>query len=121
MSTSYQKGIEAELKAAEYLQNQGFHIRTSRYKTPYGEIDIIAQQGDLLIFVEIKHRRNIRDAYESINKKQMERITHAAEHFLANEGAGLNQSTIFRFDVVLLCPKLELIHIIDAWQNEEGS
>ena len=45
--------------AASYLQEQGYAIRGRNLRTPYGEIDILAQQGECLVFVEVKTRRNL--------------------------------------------------------------
>ena len=67
--TSHSKGLLAELKARSYLRSKGFRILTKRFKTPLGEIDFIAQDGKILIFVEVKLRKTKEAAAEAIDKK----------------------------------------------------
>ena len=55
-----QIGSKYEQLAADYLKKQGYCIVERNYYTPYGEIDIIAQQDEVLVFVEIKYRSNRR-------------------------------------------------------------
>ena len=56
-----QIGSKYEQLAADYLKKQGYCIVERNYYTPYGEIDIIAQQDEVLVFVEIKYRMAMRN------------------------------------------------------------
>ena len=67
--TAYQKGHWAEILAAAYLWLKGYKILTRRYKSPVGEIDLIAQKGRTLAAVEIKARDEISTALEAVNAK----------------------------------------------------
>ena len=82
-------GISAESRAAAWLIAHGYRILARRWKSPLGEIDIIAARRHLLIFVEVKARATLDDAAESVTERQKQRIAAAAEIWLAaNPDAG---------------------------------
>jgi len=59
---AFRTGISAESRAAAYLIAKGFRILSRRWKSPVGEIDIVARRRSLLVFVEVKARRDLDDA-----------------------------------------------------------
>ena len=71
---AYKKGHLAEGLAAVMLRLKGFSIKEKRYKTPVGEIDLIARRGDLTIFCEVKARKDYTSAAESLSTKQKDVI-----------------------------------------------
>ena len=71
----------AEGAAELFLRAKGFEILERRYKTPVGEIDIIALDDQYLVFVEVKARTTVESAMESITPKMRGRISDAAGHF----------------------------------------
>lgn len=73
----------AEGAAELFLRAKGFQILERRYKTPVGEIDLIALDDDYLVFVEVKARPSLDEAMYSITPKMRERIHAAARHFAA--------------------------------------
>ncbi|WND03645.1 YraN family protein [Temperatibacter marinus] len=73
-----QKGRWAERYSAWTLRFKGYKILEQRYKTPVGEIDLIAKQGHLLVFVEVKARATIDAGLASISYRQKDRIKRAA-------------------------------------------
>lgn len=101
--TSYQTGLWAEFYARLYLRLHGFRIVSSRYitgrNTNRAEIDIIARRGSLLIFVEVKRRRDLTTAFEAITSPQAARLRRAAESYLARNCWGGDA----RFDVIAVC------------------
>lgn len=101
--TSYQRGLIAEFLARNYLRMHGFHIVKSRYitgrNTHRAEIDIIARRGNLLVFVEVKKRRDLRAAFDAITAPQAVRLRRAAETYIARTGWGGDA----RFDVIAVC------------------
>ncbi len=109
------RGRLAEHLALALLRLKGYRILAQRYKTPVGEIDIIAQKKALLVFVEVKARRRMRDAIESIGARQRQRITRAAEAYLARHPAYAGKTC--RFDAILVAPGRLPRHMIDAWSN----
>ena len=80
--TSYIIGVEAENLAAQMLQEMGFVIIARRYKTKYGEIDIIAANPEFLVFCEVKERAQ--NAAESVDAAAQKRIINSAKIFLAD-------------------------------------
>ena len=96
---AFRFGLSAESRAAAYLIAKGYRILFRRFKTPVGEIDIVARRRGVLVFVEVKAREKLEDAAEAIGKRQQSRIIAAAEFWLA--GHPPNASLDMRFDVVL--------------------
>jgi uncharacterized protein (TIGR00252 family) len=72
-------GISAESRAAAWLIAHGYRILARRWKSPLGEIDIIAARRHTLIFVEVKARATLDGAAESVTERQKHRIAAAAE------------------------------------------
>lgn len=87
--------------AAKQLRHQGYAILARRYRTRYGEIDIVAQDGDTVVFVEVKARRTERfgTAAESITPWKQRRIAAMALDYLAWSG---RLDCPCRFDVVAI-------------------
>ncbi len=110
---TYDRGVWAEKYAAGYLVAKGYKILEARYKTQYGEIDLIIQKGDVIAFVEVKSRRSIDEALESITPKMRTRIGNAAQYYLSqNEDAAYCD---LRFEVMAIKPPLFLAHLDNAW------
>src|SRR6476661_6923349 len=80
---AFRVGLSAESRAAAYLIAKGFRIVARRFRSPVGEIDIVARRGRLLIFVEVKARSRLDDAAESLLPRQQRRIAAAAAAWLA--------------------------------------
>ena len=107
IKTSYAKGLYAEKLAANYLEKAGHIIRDQRYKTPYGEIDIISETNDFIVFTEVKQRATHNAAAYALTNTQKKR--------LQNAGLVYTQAVKFtkpcRFDVVLLNVHAHIIHL----------
>ncbi|MCB2093031.1 MAG: YraN family protein [Rhodobacteraceae bacterium] len=97
---SYHGGCAAEDQVAAHYRVQGMTIAASRWRGQSGEIDLIARNGDAVVFVEVKRARNFAIAAERLTSRQMARIYGAASEFVAKEPAG--QDTEMRFDVALV-------------------
>ena len=76
-------GLSAESRAAALLIAKGFRILARRWRSPVGEIDIVARRRHLLVFVEVKAREPLDDAAWSVTERQRARIVAAAEAWLA--------------------------------------
>lgn len=113
MKTSYDKGIFAERLASIYLVLKGYRILQSRYKTGYGEIDLIARKGKTIIFVEVKQRQNEREGAEAITGKSQSRISNAAKQFISRNSRYADYD--FRFDALLFIPPFFIRHLDNAW------
>jgi len=98
--SSHIKGKQAERRAALYLAAQGYTLLAYNYHTRRGEIDLIARDGDCLVFVEVKSRSSDRfgTPEEAITSKKRQRLSWAARHYLMCHPWALD----VRFDVVTL-------------------
>jgi len=108
-------GRDAEARARRFLQGEGFTIVSANFRSPAGEIDIIAREGDVLCFVEVRSRAEtgLVDPLETITYEKRRRIERAAEVFL--EGLAGPRPNV-RFDVVAVRgQRLELLR--DAFQT----
>src|ERR1041384_6684797 len=78
-------GLSAESRAAAFLIAKGYRIVARRWRSPVGEIDIVARRRNMLIFVEVKARERLDDAAEAVIGRQQRRIIAAAEAWLATD------------------------------------
>lgn len=110
----YRLGRHAELLCAWHLRLRGWRILARRYRSPVGEIDIVARRGRLIAFVEVKARRDRELALDSVTGRQRRRVRRAAELFV---GANPSLADLdFRFDVMVVSPWSLPYHVIDAWR-----
>jgi putative endonuclease len=84
MSKITQKlGQSGEVFALEFLRAQGYTIIETNYRAKCGEIDIIARDGGVLAFIEVKTRQEEGwDAFEAVHPAKQQKIYRTAEHFL---------------------------------------
>lgn len=77
---------KTEELAAQYLKKKGYKIESRNYRTPFGEIDIIAKKGNMYVFVEVKSGtgRKIRPS-ERVDEKKYQRICKVAEYYINKE------------------------------------
>jgi putative endonuclease len=112
---AFRTGLSAESRAAALLVAKGFRIVARRWKSPVGEIDIVARRRTLLVFVEVKARADLDTAAESVTPRQRQRIAAAAEAWLATYP---DQSIKdIRFDAVLVAPGRMPRHITGAFET----
>ena len=105
-------GEKGEGLAVKFLKKNGYKIIEKNYKTPLGEIDIIARENDVLAFVEVKTRESLEfgQPFESVNLSKRRKIANVATLYLKR----LKEIPQCRFDVVSINyenskPELELI------------
>ncbi len=110
-------GEIAEDHAARYLASRGYRIRERNFRARGGEVDIIAEHGGALVFVEVRARTSNRfmSPAESVNAAKQRRIRRAANTFIA---ARERRERVMRYDVVEvgLTPegRVEQINVIEA-------
>jgi putative endonuclease len=97
---SYYAGRSAEEQVAQLYQGSGRPVVARRWRGISGEIDVIARDGEEVIFIEVKQSKTHALAAEHLCERQMQRICLAASEFLGGEPHGLNTSS--RFDVALV-------------------
>lgn len=109
-------GSRYEQRAAQYLEEQGYQILERNYRCRLGEIDLVARDGNYLVFVEVKYRMDERAGYglESVDVKKQRRIVRAASWYLCEKH--IREGQPCRFDVVSFFGE-ELTLIKDAFQT----
>jgi putative endonuclease len=114
---AFRTGISAESRAAVLLIAKGFRILARRWRSPVGEIDIIARRRGLLVFVEVKARETLDDAAWSVTERQRRRIIAAAEAWLAQNAD--DRIRDIRFDAILVAPGRIPRHIPAAFDASD--
>ncbi len=110
---AFRLGLSAESRAAMYLIAKAYRIVARRWKTPFGEVDIVARRRRALVFVEVKARERLDDAAEAVTERNKSRIVGAAEFWLAQHPSDVNAE--IRFDVMLVAPGRMPQHIANAF------
>jgi putative endonuclease len=116
-------GAEGERVAKAYLRTQGFRILRENYSTPLGEIDLIAQEGGVVVFVEVKARASgeFGPPQASVTRQKQRQIVKVAELFLQRNRLS---GAACRFDVVAVTfagsktTQPEILLIRDAFSSE---
>lgn len=111
-------GDKGEKQAARYLKKKGYKIVASNYRCHYGEIDLIARDADILVFIEVKTRTScdFGGPAVAVGYRKQQQISKVAHHYLVTHH---NDDIDARFDVIsILSPsgkKTEIEHIINAF------
>ncbi|WP_088346133.1 MULTISPECIES: YraN family protein [Rhodomicrobium] len=111
---AYHRGLKAEADAENLLAGRGYEILSRRYRSPAGEIDLVAARGAHLAFVEVKARRSRDDAAWSVTPRQQRRIADAASYWL--QSFPEYQDRDISFDAVLFAPAAGAEYISDAFR-----
>jgi putative endonuclease len=110
---AFRTGLSAESRAVAYLIAKGYRILARRFRTPYGEIDIVARRRNLLVFVEVKARATLDDAAYAVTPRQQKRIIDAANAWLMAHPEHANFD--LRFDAILVAPRSLPRHLPGAF------
>lgn len=94
------RGTQAEERAADFLQRQGLQLHLKNYRCKAGEIDLIMQQGDTLVFIEVRLRSHSQfaSAAESVTLSKQRKIVKTAQFYLQQQQ--LTDKINCRFDVI---------------------
>ncbi len=87
MTIAQDTGARAETRAAAFLRTQGFAILKQNIRTPYGEIDLLCQDGTTLVFVEVRYRRTPQfgEPEETTVGRKMQRMRQSAEWYVSQQ------------------------------------
>jgi putative endonuclease len=110
---AFRTGISAEARAAALLMAKGYRILARRFRTPHGEIDIVARRRNLLAFVEVKARNSLDDAAYAVTPRQQARIIAAAQIWLMAHPEHAEYD--LRFDAMLIAPRRLPRHVLSAF------
>lgn len=111
-AVAYQAGLAAEACIADDYERRGYPIAARRWRGQGGEIDLVARDGDGLVFIEVKKSRSFDRAVASLGQRQIARLYAAAEEYLGGEPRG--GLTEVRFDVALMNGRGEIRVIENA-------
>ena len=100
MKTTRNIGQEGEDTATNYLVEKGYTILIRNFRTNFGEIDIIAQHNEYIVFIEVKYRSSLDygSPYEAVNKHKLYKLRRMVDYYYS-----INNTT--------LSPKIEVISI----------
>lgn len=110
---AFRAGLSAEGRAAAYLMAKGYRILAKRFRTPHGEIDIVARRRNLLAFVEVKARASLDEAAFAVTPRQQARIIDAAQAWLIAHPE--HAEFELRFDAILIAPWHLPRHVLAAF------
>lgn len=116
MQNNRQLGTQYEKLAGTYLEEQGYQILCYNYRCPLGEIDIVAKQEEIIVFVEVKYRKTLRrgNPLEAVNIRKQRVISKCANYYMAVHHE-YNQSG--RFDVIGILGA-SITHIENAFEYQ---
>ena len=117
---AYRWGQGAEWLSILLLVLKGYRILARRFKCKVGEIDLIAQKGRVICFIEVKARKTRQEAMHAVSWHQRNRIIRAAEWYLVRYVYGKDdrsQEFYYRFDLMAVEPWSLPTHVKDAWQR----
>jgi putative endonuclease len=97
---SYQAGLSAEEQVSQDYVRRGFAIAARRWRGKAGEIDLVVQDGDGVVFVEVKQSATFDKAVERVSSRQMSRLYTSGQEYIGNMPRGA--LTDVRFDVGLV-------------------
>jgi len=109
-------GRRAEWVAALWLMAKGYRILGLRLGTPFGEIDLLAQRGQVLAVVEVKRRRTLEEALSAVGDVQRERLARAGANLAARLASA--RALAVRLDLIALAPGRWPRHIPAAWGQD---
>jgi putative endonuclease len=110
---AFRTGLSAEIRAAAYLMAKGYRILAKRFRTPYGEIDLVARKRNLIAFVEVKARATLDEAAYAVTPRQQARIIDAAQAWLMAHPE--HAEFELRFDAMLIAPRRLPRHLLAAF------
>ncbi|MFN6944140.1 MAG: YraN family protein [Cytophagaceae bacterium] len=99
--------------AADFLIRQGYEVITRNYRSGRGEIDIIATKDGVLVFIEVKVRKNINFGFpeETVTPRKEEMILTTAENYIFDT----NWEGDIRFDILSIEKNNKILHFEDAF------
>lgn len=113
---AHARGLSAEQTACAALEADGWTILGRRVRTPFGEIDAVAEKAGLLAMIEVKARPTLAEAAMALTQRQQTRLIGACEAVL-NQHPDWGAAGV-RFDVLVVDPAGRVRRIADAFRGE---
>ncbi len=113
MKNNARTGQNAELLAQDYLKKKNYHILFTNWRHKHAEIDIIAQDGKTVVFIEVKARKSNSFGHpeEFVDRHKMKKMHEAAEGYLEQ----FNWEGELRFDIIAVENNHTITHFEDAF------
>lgn len=115
MSTKQNTGHHGEKLAADHLRQHGYTILATNWRCPFGELDIIAQHEHVIVFVEVRARQQIDDAFASITLSKRNKLIKAIDLYVQEH---LPEDAQWRVDVIAVALAKSnapaIVHVQDA-------
>lgn len=113
MKTKVESGKEGERKAVEYLKSKGWKILAENYRYKHGELDIIGLDKDVLVFVEVKYRKNNDFGFpeDFVDNHKIGMVRKTAMNYIVKE----DWQKDIRFDIVSITGEELPEHFEDAF------
>ena len=104
MQNTLELGKSAETQALHFLESRGLKLIENNYRCKCGEIDIVMRDADMVVFVEVRFRRNNRygSGAETVGRKKQQKIIASASYYLQRNKKLARQPC--RFDVISMSP-----------------
>jgi putative endonuclease len=107
-------GRRGEDAAAAHLERLGYVVIARNYRCRGGEIDVVARDGETIVFAEVKLRRLGHDGFEAVDDRKVRRLSRAALDFLSHYAI---LGSAARFDVVAVdAATMKCRHLVDAFE-----
>lgn len=105
MENTRETGKFAEDLACRYLQKQGMTLLSRNFNSRYGEIDLVMQDTDSLVFVEVRYRNThgLVDGIASVNTGKQQKLIRTAQYYLQQNKVGIDTNA--RFDIISVTHK----------------
>ena len=113
LSKERERGMAGETVAAQYLLSIGYTILARNYRKRCGEIDIIAKDGEYVVFAEVKCRSGWSTPREAVTPEKQLRLQRTAELWIAEQGYG----GFCRFDVLEVFFGCAHAPLVNHWRN----
>jgi putative endonuclease len=112
--TTIAVGATSEDRAVAHLVRRGYRIVERNYRCKVGELDVVARDGAVLVFVEVRSRRSAEfgDALDAVSFAKRRKVSRVAQAYVVNRRPRFASA---RFDVIAITGR-ELVHIEDAWR-----
>lgn len=106
-----QNGAKAERLAKQFIRKQGLSFLAKNVRYPFGEIDLIAEDGEELVFIEVRFRSGSLHgkASETVSERKQKRLTLAAQRWLMDNQS--YQNHYCRFDLIAIDSRIDLQHL----------
>lgn len=119
-TSTIESGNIAETLACAYLQQQGLTLLTRNFRSRYGEIDLIMREGNTLVFIEVRARKqhNLVDSLQSVNASKQKKLIKTALYYLQKNSKLMDYPA--RFDVIAITNRhaeSDINWIKDAFQT----